>query len=254
MLATRSLFVVTLVGAFGCLQSCVTDNPAAYDGILGPERESPEEATSGGGSAGTGGSGGTAAGSGGSAPTTGGTSGEGGMGEGGTTAQGGSAGSAGSTMNPPPHPDFMPPCFASTTGAGEEILKGVSCTSTDPQTCYRPCGPAQVGWKLEECRAGVYAEEDCRFPTDGDYSCYRLPDNPEDIDEAACGLTAPPAARDECTAQVCMACNFNGFYEDTGGDAKEGFCVCREPDETGVRRWTCASDTAWPCPTSAGCF
>jgi hypothetical protein len=194
----------------------------------------------------------------GGAQATGGTTGEGGMGDGGAAATSGSAGSAGTagtTPNPDPHPDFMPPCFDYMTQDGLEILKGTPCTSADPQQCYRPCGPAQTGWKLEECRAGVYAEEDCRFPIDGDYSCYRLPDNPDaDIDPVACGLTAPPAATDPCTAAPCLPCNFEGFYEDTGGDAKEGFCVCRDADAMGIRRWTCASNTAWPCPANNGCF
>jgi hypothetical protein len=248
----KSLSLLLPLAAWLGAQGC-TDNPAAYDGILGPTRESPEGSASAGG---TGGSGAGGSATGGSA--TGGTQstagGEGGMGDGGVAGTSGTGGSAGTVVNPPPHPDFMPPCFQFTTTAGEEILKGTPCTSDDPQQCYRPCGPAQVGWKLEECRAGVYAEEDCSFPLDGDYSCYRLPDDPEDIDETACQVTAPPAATDECAAPACMACNFEGFYEDTGGDAKEGYCVCRDPDEMGVRRWTCASTTAWPCPTNNGCF
>ncbi len=254
MTVTKPLSVLVIVAGYFGLQSCVTDNPAAYEGILGPERKPPEETPNSGGSGGSAGSSTT----GGSAPTggstpTGGTLGEGGMGDGGATQGGtsGSAGSGGTTVNPPPHPDFMPPCYLGPTSAGEEILKGVACAPEDPPRCYRPCGPAQVGWKLEECRAGVYAEEDCRFPLDGDYSCYRLPDDPTTID---CGLTAAPAARDECDVAPCTSCNFEGFYEDTGGDAKEGYCTCRDADETGVRRWTCASATAWPCPTSQGCF
>lgn len=250
----KSLSLLVPFAAWLGAQGCVTDNPAAYDGILGPTRKSPEGSASAGGTSGTsGGTSGVATGG----STTGGTQstpgGEGGM-DGGAAGTSGTGGTAGGTVNPPPHPDFMPPCYQHTTTAGDEILKGVPCTSDDPQQCYRPCGPAQVGWKLEECRAGVYAEEDCRFPGDGDYSCYRLPEDPADIDSVVCGVTAPPAATDECSAPMCMACNYDGYYEDTGGDAKEGYCICREPDAMGVRRWTCASTTAWPCPTSNGCF
>lgn len=251
MKTAKSLSLLVPFAAWLGAQGC-TDNPAAYDGILGPTRESPEGSASAGGTGGGGTGGGTTGGS-----TTGGsqsTGGDGGMGDGGVPSTGGTGGSAGTVVNPPPHPDFMPPCFEHMTTAGEEILKGTPCTPDDVQSCYRPCGPAQVGWKLEECRAGVYAEEPCLFPADGNYACYKLPDDPEDIDESVCEVTAPPAATDECSAPACMACNFDGFYEDTGGDAKEGYCVCRDPDAMGVRRWTCASTMSWPCPTSNGCF
>jgi hypothetical protein len=249
MSVTKSLSVLALVGGFVGLQSCVTDNPAAYEGILGPEREPAEEPSSGGGT------GGTVSPTGGSGPSTGGTTGDGGMGDGGQPTAG-SGGSAGTMVNPPPHPDFMPPCYLTKTTAGEDILKGVSCTPDDLQLCYRPCGPAQVGWKSETCMAGVYAEGDCRFPLDGDYSCYRLPDDvPQDPPIIDCGLTVTPSALDECTVDECTPCNKEGYYEDTGGDAKPGFCVCRAPDPvTGIRRWTCATDTSWPCPNNQGCF
>jgi hypothetical protein len=254
MNAGKPLSVFVLVAVIVGGESC-TDNPAAYDGILGPERVEP----SSGGDTSTGGSGASVTGgvsTGGSSPAGGtsgasGGTGEGGEGTGGTSGAGATTGGGGgTTMNPPPHPDFMPPCFLGPTQAGEEILKGTPCTSADPQLCYRPCGPNQSGWKSEECLAGVYTEGDCTFPADGDYACYKIPDP---IDEGACGLTAPPAATNECGAPECTVCNFGGFYEDSGGDAKEGYCVCRAPDDLGVRRWTCASTTAWPCPFSAGC-
>jgi hypothetical protein len=255
MNAGRPLFILVSLAALAGVQSCVTDNPAAYEGILGPGRD-PASTTGGSSGSATGGTaglptGGTATG-GTATGGTAGTSGEGGMGDGGEgTGKGGTAGTGGTgVINPPPHPDFMPPCFLGPTTAGEEILKGTPCTSADPQLCYRPCGPNQSGWKTEECLAGVYAEGDCRFPTDQDYACYKIPDP---IDEAACKVTAPPAATNPCDAPACTVCNFGGFYEDSGGDAKEGFCVCREPDAEGVRRWTCASVTAWPCPFSSGC-
>lgn len=172
-----------------------------------------------------------------------------GTGTSGTGTSGGATGVAGA-VNPPTHPDFSPACFLTTTTLGEEILKGTSCTAADPKLCYRPCGPNQVGWKTETCTAGVYAEGDCTFPVDGDYSCYAIPD---EINVAACGITAPPAATDPCEAPLCTTCNYDGFYQDTGSDVKEGFCVCRTPDIGGVRRWTCASATAWPCPLNQGC-
>lgn len=258
-------------------QSCITDNPAAYSGILGPERERIDEPAEGGRAGEAAGheagappvSGGAPGGAG--EPGEGATGG-GGMGEGGAAAtgtgasagehgaragtsgmppgEGGTSGTGGTVVNPPTHPDFSPACFLQTTTAGEEIMKGTPCTAEDPQLCYRPCGPNQVGWKTETCLAGVYAEGDCTFPTDRTYECYKIPDP---IDPSLCGLTAPPAATDECSAPECYSCNYDGFYKDTGSDVKEGFCVCRAPGPDGVRRWTCASATAWPCPLHEGC-
>ena len=44
-----------------------------------------------------------------------------------------------------------------------------------------------------------------------------------------------------------------GIYLDSGGAAKSGYCVCQPPDPSGTRRWSCASDTSWPCPGGSGC-
>jgi hypothetical protein len=236
--------------------SCVTDNPAAYRGILGHSGEAPPPAATPGGGGESAGQGNEAASGGELLAAGGATAGKGGSetSDGGDQPSGGSnrggSGTGGTMMNPPTHPDFSPACFLTSTKNGEEILKGAPCTAADPKLCYRPCGPNQVGWKTETCTAGVYAEGDCTFPADQDFSCYAIPTH---IDEAACGLSASPAATGECSAPLCTTCNFGGFYEDTGHDAKEGFCTCREPGPDGVRRWTCASTTAWPCPFSRGC-
>jgi hypothetical protein len=234
--------LVLLAGGLGAA-SCFTDNPPAYSGMLGPTRKEPEAGGSGAGTGGTaaGGGGKSEGGEAGAAAVAG----RGGSAAGTGTSAGASAG------NPPADPNFSPPCYLGPTVSGnEEIKKGISCTDEDTQLCYRSCGPNQVGWKTETCVAGVYAEGDCSFPLEKDYSCYRIP---EEIDTEACGLTAAPAATDECTAPLCMTCNFDGFYADTGSDVKEGYCVCREPDAMGIRRWTCASFTAWPCPLNQGC-
>jgi len=262
-----SVLVLVATGLGG--QACLTDNPPAYHDVLSPQHNPPEGHSGGAGTGGVAGSSGTA----GTAPTSG-SSGTGGLGgtdmggEAGATAggeggsgpttggSGGTAGSAGggvtagTTANPPIDPNFSPACFMGPTQAGEEIKKGTPCAPEDPEVCYRPCGPDQVGWKTETCLAGVYTEGDCTFPPEKDYSCYAIPD---EIDAAACGLTAAPSATDECDAPLCTVCNLDGFYQDSGTNAKEGYCVCREPDETGKRRWTCASTTAWPCPFNQGC-
>jgi hypothetical protein len=149
-----------------------------------------------------------------------------------------------------PDSPYWPPCDLGTALNGEEIKKGTQCTAEDVQLCYRPCGPAQVGWKTETCQAGVYAESDCGFPEEEDYSCYALP---KEIDTSTCPQGEPPRATDECDVPECFPCNYNDQYFDTAGNLKEGYCVCRPPDEDGIRAWTCASVTAWPCPFSRGC-
>ena len=142
-----------------------------------------------------------------------------------------------------------PPCDLGPTAAGEEIKKGVACTEEDPQLCYRTCGPGSVGWKTETCVAGSYAEGDCAFPVDGDYSCYAIPDA---IDADTCPAEAPQAT-ETCDVPECTLCNLGGEYLDSGGNVKMGYCVCNPPNADGTRSWTCASDTAWPCPLGNGC-
>jgi hypothetical protein len=250
---TRISFLVPLMAWFG-LESCVTDNPAAYTGILGETRPPPIDPTSSGGVGGTtsntvttgavsttsvAGAAGASAGAGGEASES-------------TTTDGGT----GTPFECVKDVDerYAPRCCEYETLLGEEAKKGNQCTNgVDPSPCYRECGPASSGWKEEKCQAGVYAEENCVFPPEVDYSCYAIP---EEIDEALCGLEGAeeaPQATNPCEAPECTLCNVEGRYLDTAGDSKEGWCVCRPADENGIRTWTCASDTAWPCPLGLGC-
>ncbi|HEY0464887.1 MAG TPA: hypothetical protein VGC79_11785, partial [Polyangiaceae bacterium] len=113
---------------------------------------------SGGGPAGS--TGGAEAGSPGDdagSPSTGGTG-----GSGGSTTTAGTAGTAGVPSNLP-----QPAC---TDG----VVKGSACTAGTP-TCYKSCGPDNLGCKSEFCQLGVYAESNCNFPTGQDYTCYKIP-------------------------------------------------------------------------------
>ena len=125
----------------------------------------------------------------------------------------------------------------------------MACAAEDVQLCYRTCGPGSSGWKTEECVAGFYAEGDCAFPADGDYSCYKIPDV---IDAAVCPTETPQATM-ACDVPECTLCNLDNQYLDSGGAVKTGYCVCNPPNADGERVWTCASDTAWPCPAGNGC-
>ena len=247
---TRLSFLVPL-SAWLSLQSCITDNKAAYTGILGETRVStsgPSEATSNGGTGGGGTGGSDLTSSGGTAGAAGAAG--GGGADGNNAASGSTDGGQPTTCVMPELPDFAPRCCEYVNEYGEEIKKSNHCAATDIQECWRECGPASVGWKQETCEATVYTEGNCIFPP-GDYSCYSIP---EVIDLDACGLTdTPPQALEECDAPTCTLCSVDGNYLDTGGVAKDGWCICREPDENGLRTWTCASETSWPCPLSAGC-
>jgi hypothetical protein len=136
------------------------------------------------------------------------------------------------------------------------VVKGGACVSTDQQFCYKTCGPQAVGVKAETCTsAGVYAEmSGCTFDPARDYSCYKLPG----AANAACVPGLTPQASQPCDAAACAVCNSTqglpgGIYLDTTGAPKVGYCVCQPPNAAGARLWSCASDTAWPCPLGSGC-
>jgi hypothetical protein len=164
---------------------------------------------------------------------------------GGTTDPTGTGGAGGSANT------YQPLCAGLTTNGGAAPTKNGICIDTDPQLCYKTCGPASIGFKSETCTAGVYVEQSgCSFLTDMDYSCYKIP---AAIDATICPTTTPQAST-ECTVPKCTLCNLNGNYLDSGGASKTGYCVCPEPSATtGVSKWTCASATAWPCPAGKGC-
>jgi hypothetical protein len=174
----------------------------------------------------------------GGAPGRGGTTGAAGTtGQGGTTGEGGTGGIG----DPGPCP---------TT-----VSKGVPCTSSDPQFCSKTCGPEKVGTKAETCASGVYVEmSGCTFDPSRDYSCYKIPT----AVNSTCPAEVPPQASAACEVPPCMLCNSlqglaGGQYLDASGAAKVGYCVCQQPNAAGVRTWSCASDTAWPCPINSGC-
>jgi hypothetical protein len=153
---------------------------------------------------------------------------------------GGAAGAGGASFG-------QPACPATVT-------KGGACASTDVPLCYKTCGPEKTGVKSDTCTGGVYAEmSGCLFDPTRDYSCYKLPST----SIAACGPDVPIAGS-ACNVAACQICNSTeglpgGGYLDSAGAAKIGYCVCQAPNSGGTRTWSCASDTAWPCPAGAGC-
>jgi hypothetical protein len=171
---------------------------------------------------------------------TGNSSGTGGVVTGTGGGAGGAAGAGGASFG-------EPACPATLTKAG-------ACTSTDVQLCYKTCGPEKTGVKSDTCTGGVYAEmSGCLFDPARDYSCYKLPS----VSMATCG-TGVPLAGASCDVATCQLCNSTeglpgGGYFESVGVAKVGYCVCQAPNSAGTRTWSCASDTAWPCPGGAGC-
>ena len=94
----------------------------------------------------------------------------------------------------------------------------------------------------------------CSFNPANDYSCYKIPA----AANTACPAGVTPKGSDPCDVPHCTLCNslggiVGGNYFDSTGAPKVGWCTCQVPNGDGLRTWTCASDTAWPCPLGAGC-
>jgi len=234
MSRTKRVFVLTLqvLAAVAALEAagCGGDNEPSTTATAGG---------TGGATTGSGGSGGATTGTGGATTGTGGAGGAttGGSGGGGTGGSGGGG-------------SFTPLCSAvPRTQAGEEPTKGGVCTGSDPQLCYKTCGPQSIGFKSETCTGGLYVEQSgCSFPDNMDYACYKIP--------ATVSTTCPaavPQASQNCEVAECTLCNVGGLYADSSGAQKEGYCVCPKAGTAGTRKWTCASSTAWPCPAGKGC-
>src|SRR5262249_17310831 len=136
------------------------------------------------------------------------------------------------------------------------VSKGNACTSIDPPLCYKTCGPEKQGLKSETCDSiGVWVEmAGCAFDPSRDYSCYRIPAT----GNTACGASVTPIAGTACDVPQCTTCNSlqgatGGQYFDSAGATRNGYCVCQAPNSSGMRTWSCASDTSWPCPGNSGC-
>ena len=182
---------------------------------------------------------------------TGGAAGAGGVsagsGEGGTVGSGGAIGTGGDSGGGGRGPFGEPACLP-------KVAQGGACTAMDQQFCYKPCGPEGAGVRSETCRSsGLYAEmEGCSYDPTRDYSCYRIPAEPD----AACA--AAPQAGAACDLPACRPCNsrggiVRGEYFSAAGAATTGWCVCQEPDAAGKRTWSCANASTWPCPLGSGC-
>jgi hypothetical protein len=255
----KAAVAVLVVGALGCSTSNAPTPVSAGSGGANatPGTGGSTAPGSGGTTAGSASGGATAPGSGGAAvsasggataaesggaagPGSGGATGSGTGGAGGATLSGNGGSSSAAGM-------FSPSCDAvPLTAAGTAPNKGGACTATDPQLCYKTCGPQSVGFKSETCTGGAYAEmSGCSFPTGADYSCFKIPTT---VDPTC--PTSPPQASQPCAVAACVVCNVGGNYLDSTGASKQGYCVC--PSATGGK-WTCASGTAWPCPAGQGC-
>jgi len=168
---------------------------------------------------------------------------------GGTIAVAGTTGTSSGGTTAASTGAFDPLCSTLLTAAAALPTKGGVCTATDPQLCYKTCGPKSVGFKSETCLGGTYQEQTgCSFPTGIDYSCYKIPAT---IDPSC--PTTVPQANTPCTVADCVPCNVNGGYNDSSGAAKTGYCVCPATAAGTPGKWTCASTTAWPCPAGQGC-
>ncbi len=236
VLAIATAFCVSAVGCSG------SNDPATPAGAGAPSSgagapgagASNVAGAPGGAGAPTGGAGAPTGGAG--APATGGD------GAGGAPAAAGAAGTAGASTGGGTGGTFTPLCTTAT--------KAAPCTATDQQLCYKTCGPLGSGFKSETCTAGVYVEQSgCSFPPEPDYACFKIPTT----QDATCPTTTITASS-PCTTNMCTVCSdATGHYYDSQNNLKVGYCVCPAPNAAGTAKWSCASNTAWPCPTGKGC-
>jgi hypothetical protein len=166
-------------------------------------------------------------------------------GSGESTAFGGASGNTAAAGGAGGFIELPPLCPALLTTFGNPPTKGGACGPTDPQLCYKTCGPQSIGYKSETCSSGVYVEGPCQFAPGGDFSCYAIPPT---IDPACPAL--PPQAGTECDVPACTPCSAGGTYLDSAGTPKIGYCVCVPGI---VQKWSCAPVTSWPCPGGTGC-
>lgn len=222
--SVTTLGAVALVAPMLIFQACGGNNtPSNTPGSAGSSTPGSAGTTGTGGTTGVGGTTGTA-------------------GTGGSTSMGGTGGGA-----------FGDPACPST------VAKGGTCAATDIQFCYKTCGPEKSGVKSETCQTtGQYAEmSGCSFDTTKDFTCYKIPAAANPV--CPTGVT-PQGGMDCSTYNVdpCVTCNSTqgtdgGGYLDSTGATKVGFCVCQAANASGARVWSCASNTAWPCPGNTGC-
>jgi hypothetical protein len=141
-------------------------------------------------------------------------------------------------------------CNQLITQAGIAPSKAGPCVATDPQFCYKTCGPQSTGFKSETCLAGAYVEQaGCSYPPDGDFSCYKIPA----VLDSSCPAATPQAST-ACTLPQCIPCaDSAGTYLDSTGAPHVGYCVCPAPGPSGISKWSCSSAQNWPCPTGRGC-
>jgi hypothetical protein len=187
--------------------------------------------------------GGTTAGASASTPTGGATAAAGTTGAAGAAGTTGAAGASGTSP-------YQPLCKGLVTVGSAEPAKLVACTDADPQLCYKTCGPKSIGFKSETCTGGSYQEQTgCDFLPGVDYSCYKIPA----AVDPTCPATTPQASQ-PCSVADCVLCNVADSYLDSTGASKAGYCVCPTPSSaTATSKWSCASKSAWPCPSGQGC-
>ena len=137
------------------------------------------------------------------------------------------------------------------------VVKGGACTPTDQQFCYKTCGPEKTGVKTETCTtAGTYAEmSGCSFEPSQGFLLLQDPDR---------GQHGVPGGRDAPGLDGLRRPALRALQQPRRrrrrqlprlGRRAQGRLVHLPGAErgTGLRTWTCASDTAWPCPLGAGC-
>ena len=137
------------------------------------------------------------------------------------------------------------------------VAKGVACAATDSAVCYKTCGPEKSGVKSETCTtAGIYAEmSGCSFDPAKDFACYKIPAAANTV----CPAGVTPQASHGLHVAECTVCNSTrrsasgGVHRLERRAPRSATASARRANAAGTRTWSCASDTAWPCPLGSGC-
>jgi len=123
------------------------------------------------------------------------------------------------------------------------------CTSPTRKLCYKTCGPINVGSSRRPAPV-AYLEGECVFPAGVNYGCFQVPGaiqrrarlRPRSIISRALCRSVPCRAA-ACGAKCAECCRLSGLER-----RRQGRLLRLYRGATGGGKWSCASDTAWPCP------
>ena len=137
------------------------------------------------------------------------------------------------------------------------VAKGGACGPADQQFCYKRVRSREHRREVGDVHDRPAPTPRCRAARfDPTQRLLLLQDPGRCQRRLSVGRRAPDGsgvrpsrpARSATASRASSAVSIS----DAAGAPKIGWCVC-QPGATGMTTWSCASDTAWPCPLGAGC-